>query len=153
MVYAQPLAIGSEAPDFTLQDEECREVHLSDFHGKHLVLLIFYPGDDTPGCVKQLTAVRDDQAEFDKRQVVVFGVNQADAASHQRFIDKYGLTTSLLADLGMKVSAKYGAVKQFLGHEIIDRTVVLVDKQGIIRYVKHGLPTDREIIDAIKTWE
>lgn len=147
------LHVGDEAPDFKLINEKCNAINLSSFRGRQPVLLIFYPGDNTPGCVKQLSAIRDDWAEFAKRKVAVFGVNQASADSHQQFIDKHGLTTSLLVDIGKKVSAQYGAVKRFLGREIIDRTVVLVDRNGIIRYYKHGLPPDHEIIEAVKAWE
>ncbi len=143
------ISVGDNAPDFTLDDQQGNETSLATFRGTQSVLLIFYPGDDTPGCTKQLCAIRDDQQAFKERGVAVFGVNHAGTASHTKFVEKHKLTTPLLIDTDMKVSAQYGAIKKFFGKGIIMRSVVLVDKQGIIRYVKRGLPPDAEILAAI----
>jgi peroxiredoxin Q/BCP len=143
------IATGDTAPQFTLDDEGGNAVTLAAFRGKQPVLLIFYPGDDTPGCTKQLCAIRDDQQAFKERGVAVFGVNHAGTASHAEFIEKHQLTTPLLIDEGMTVSALYGATKKFFGKAIISRSVVLVDKEGVIRYLKRGLPPDSEILAAI----
>ncbi len=143
------IAIGDKAPDFTLDDQEGATVTLAAFHGKQPVLLIFYPGDDTPGCVKQLCAIRDDWNAFQERGVAVFGINNGDANSHLRFWEKYSLKTPLLIDAGMAVSRSYGATKKLFNHDMIKRSVVLIDKHGIIRYVMRGLPSDPEILDAI----
>ncbi|HMD67661.1 MAG TPA: redoxin domain-containing protein, partial [Chitinivibrionales bacterium] len=84
-VGAAMLDIGKTAPDFTLVSDKGDTVRLSDFRGNNYVVLIFYPGDQTPGCTKQLCAIRDDYAEFGKKGAVVFGVNPADAESHAQF--------------------------------------------------------------------
>ncbi len=145
------LKIGDQAPDFTLNDHEGNIVALKNFRGQQPVLLVFYPGDETMGCTKQLCAIRDDWSEFQAYKVAAFGVNHADAESHTKFWRHHGLKTPLLVDEEKKVSALYGAVGKYFGHEIIKRSVVLIDKQGIIRYLKRGLPANSEILATIKS--
>jgi thioredoxin-dependent peroxiredoxin len=145
------LAVGAMAPQFTLPDHQGNTVSLSAFQGKQPVLLIFYPGDDTPGCTKQLCAIRDDWEKFRQHNVAVFGINHAGSESHGKFIKKYSLKNPLLIDTDKKVSTAYGATKKFFKAEIIKRSVVLIDKQGIIRYLKRGLPPDSEILEAVKS--
>ena len=144
------LNVGDLAPDFSLLDHEGNIVSLQSFHNQQPVLLVFYPGDETLGCIKQLCAIRDDWAEFQIHHVAAYGVNHADAESHTKFWRHHGLKTPLLVDEGKKVSALYGAVGKFFGHEIIKRSVVLIDKVGIIRYLKRGLPPNSEILAAMK---
>ncbi len=145
-----PLSVGKRAPEFTLTDEKGRDVSLASFAGKKNVLLVFYPGDLTPGCTMQLSALRDDFSKFAAHDTVVFGVNHADAESHAAFVKKCALPFSLLTDVGRKVSTKYGATKKFFMSVIIKRTVVLVGKDGKIAYHKHGMPKDVEILKVIK---
>lgn len=144
------LKVGDQAPEFSLLDHEGNRVTLSDFKGQRPVLLVFYPGDETLGCIKQLCAIRDDWAEFQKYNVAAYGVNHADAESHTKFWRHHGLKTQLLVDEGKQVSALYGAISKYFGHEIIKRSVVLIDQQGIIRYLKRGLPPNSEILQAIQ---
>lgn len=146
----EPL-LNQPAPEFSLLDQEGNRVTLQDFRGKNPVLLIFYPGDDTPGCTTQLCAIRDDWAEFQKYGVKAFGINHADAESHAKFWRHYGLKTPLLVDADKHVSKLYGATKKFFKVEIIHRSVVLIDKTGSIRYLKRGLPPDTEILEAIRS--
>src|SRR3989338_5835990 len=84
------LTVGSRAPSFTLKDAAGNAVSLKDFRGKKSVVLIFYPGDMTPGCTMQLCAIRDDWSKFTRHDTVVFGINHGDAESHKAFIKKYG---------------------------------------------------------------
>lgn len=144
------IAMGSPAPDFTLHDERGNVVSLASFRGKQPVVLIFYPGDETLGCIKQLCAIRDDWQEFQQAGIVVFGVNHADAESHKKFIEHHGLKNPLLIDPNRKVSAIYGATKKYFGHDTIKRSVVVIDKQGIIRYLKRGLPANSEFLPLAK---
>lgn len=146
----EPL-LNHEAPNFFLLDHEENAVELKAFRGKNPVLLIFYPGDDTPGCTTQLCAIRDDWDEFKKYGVMAYGINHADADSHTKFWRHRSLKTPLLIDTDKKVSKLYGATKKFFKVEIIKRSVVLIDKAGIIRYLKRGLPPDSEILEAVKT--
>ncbi len=144
-------AVGTTAPAFTLKDSQGNSFKLADFKGKKNVLLFFYPGDDTPGCVKQLCAIRDDKAKFKSfKDLVAFGVNHADADSHNAFIEKYGLTMPLLIDKDRKVSKKYGAIKYMFGNESIKRSVIIIDKNGKLAYVKRGMPENEEILEALE---
>ncbi|PLX24577.1 peroxiredoxin [Candidatus Parcubacteria bacterium] len=145
-----PIKVGDKAPLFTLKNQSGQKVALKDFLGKKNVLLIFYPGDNTPGCTKQLCAVRNDFSKFQKLDTIIFGVNHADDTSHQKFIDKYKFPFDLLIDSDKKVSRKYKALKFMFGHESIKRSVVLIDKQGKIVFLKRGMPSDQEIIDSLK---
>lgn len=144
------IAVGSNAPDFALLDQDGNQVTLASWRGRQPVLLIFYPGDETMGCTRQLCAIRDDWAEFQHHGVMVYGVNHADAESHRRFIQHHHLTVPLLIDTEMKVAEKYEATRSYLGRRTIKRSVILIDKHGIIRYLKRGLPPDNEILEAVK---
>jgi thioredoxin-dependent peroxiredoxin len=139
------LSIGSVAPDFSLVTEKGDTVHLADFKGKKNVVLIFYPGDQTPGCTKQLCAIRDDFSQFEAKNAVVYGVNPAGKESHQKFIDKQHYQFSLLIDKDKKVAQLYGAKGL-----MVKRTVVVIDKEGTIAYYKQGMPPNSEILAAIK---
>jgi len=145
------LKVGDKAPLFTLLDQEGNKVALGDFRGKQPVVLIFYPGDETPGCTAQLCAVRDDWSEFKKYKAAVYGINHADANSHTKFWRHHGLKTPLLIDEGKKISAKYGALRKYFRATIIRRTVIVIDTQGVIRYLRRGLPPTSEIVQALKS--
>lgn len=142
--------LNTEAPDFAMLDQDGNSVLLRDYRDKQPVLLIFYPGDETPGCIKQLCAIRDDWEMFRGANVAVFGINSDSAESHFQFRTKYGLKTPLLVDENNKVSRLYGATQKLFKSEVIKRSVVLIDKTGIIRYIKRGLPPDSEILEAVK---
>jgi peroxiredoxin Q/BCP len=137
--------IGAKAPEFTLVSSNGDTVRLSDFSGKNYVVLIFYPGDETPGCTKQLCAIRDDYAAFGVKGVKVFGVNPADAASHKKFIKNQNYQFPLLIDEGQKVAKLYGCD----GWPMVKRTVFVVDKQGKVVFAKRGMPANEEILKAI----
>jgi len=143
------LAVGDKAPAFNLKDQDGNTVALSDFKGKKNVVLVFYPGDMTPGCTMQLCAIRDDWSKFKRHDAVVFGVNHGDAESHATFIKKHAFPFPLLIDKGKKLSAKYGALKKFFKAIIIKRTVVVVGKDGNIAYLKRGMPKDADILKAL----
>jgi peroxiredoxin Q/BCP len=146
------IAVGERAPNWSMKDQAGRTVKLSDFIGKQSVVLIFYPGDLTPGCTLQLCAIRDDWEKFRTLGIAVFGVNHADADSHQRFIDKHHFPFPLLIDKTKKTSAAYGAVKKFFKATVIKRSVVGIDKEGVIRYLKRGMPKDADILKTMKTY-
>jgi peroxiredoxin Q/BCP len=143
------LAVGDKAPDFTLKDQDGTEVTLSDFKGKKNVVLVFYPGDMTPGCTMQLCAIRDDWSKFVRTDTVVFGMNHGDAESHKLFIKKHAFPFPLLIDKDKKISTRYGAMKKFFKAMVIKRTVVVVGKDGTILFLKRGMPKDADILKAI----
>jgi peroxiredoxin Q/BCP len=143
------ISVGARAPRFTLLNEKGGKVALADFLGKRNVILIFYPGDMTPGCTLQLCAIRSDYKKFTAAQAVVFGVNHANAESHSNFSKKHSFPFPLLIDPGKRVSAKYDAVKPFFKTAIIKRTVVGIGRDGKIFYYKRGMPRDAELLKAI----
>ena len=127
--------IGQPAPDFTLpgvQGHERRDYTLSEFRGKKVVLA-FYPGDNTPGCTRQMCSYRDHFDDFSGVEAVVLGISPQDVDSHEKWIEKRDLPFPLLADTDMKVVKEYGVGAPVLG---VRRSVFLIDTAGIVRY-KH----------------
>lgn len=145
-----PIKVGDKAPLFSLKNQKGQTISLKSYQAKQNVLLIFYPGDDTPGCTTQLCNLRDDFSKFKKYNCVVFGINHADKNSHQKFIKKYTFPFDLLIDTDKKISKKYKALKFMFGNESIKRSVVLIDKQGKIAFLKRGMPEDKEILAVLK---
>jgi peroxiredoxin Q/BCP len=141
-LFSDPLPPGTKAPDFSLPDEAGRTVRLSQLKGRNVVL-VFYPGDDTPGCTKQLCEFRDDWKEARSRRVEVFGVNPQGAPSHEKFRRKYKLPFPLLVDHGQKVAALYRA-----NGLIVKRTVYLIGPDGVIRFARRGKPVPEEVLEA-----
>jgi peroxiredoxin Q/BCP len=146
---------GQPAPDFTLPADDGREVKLSDFRGKPVVLY-FYPKDDTPGCTKEACAFRDRSQELKDRGAVVLGVSPDDVASHGRFRDKYSLNFPLLADTGHGVAETYGAwrEKNLYGKTSlgIQRSTFLIDREGRVRKVWKRVSVDghdEEVLAAL----
>lgn len=126
---------GSSAPDFTLLDQDGAARSLSDFEGGW-VLLYFYPKDDTPGCTKEACAIRDAFPDFGRLDVTVLGISVDSVASHKKFVDKYKLPFTLLADENKKVVKLYGVweKKKMMGREYEGtlRTSFLIDPVGVI---------------------
>jgi len=141
-LWSDPLPVGSKAPDFTLPDEGGHGVSLAGLRGKNVVL-VFYPGDDTPTCRKQLCEFRDSWKQAQAKNTVVFGMNPQGAASHDRFREKYHFPFPLLVDTGQKVAELYHANGLF-----IKRTVYLIGPDGVIRYGKRGKPMPEEVLAA-----
>src|SRR5262249_35920924 len=127
---------GDVAPDFTLRDAAGKNVSLSDFQGRD-VILYFYPKDDTPGCTKEACGFRDAWTDLQERGVVVLGVSADDAASHERFAAKYRLPFTLLSDPDHKVMKKYGAYgeKTLYGKKTVGviRSTVWIGPDGRVR--------------------
>ena len=123
------LNVGDKAPQFVLEDDQGQSFDLGEQAGKK-VLLVFYPGDDTPVCTKQLCDYRDGIEAFEGLGVEVVGISGDDGESHRRFRDKYDLPFTLLSDPDLKVAEAYDS-KGLLG---MKRSVFLVDEAGVIRY-------------------
>src|SRR2546421_4408631 len=132
------LKAGDVAPEFTAVTNEGKRVSLSDFKGKN-VILYFYPRDDTPGCTKEACAFRDDFASFKAKGVVVLGVSTDLVKAHAKFMEKYKLPFTLLADEDKKIVQAYGAwgQKRFLGRKYQGtyRVTFLIGPEGRIKKV------------------
>lgn len=105
---AVTLEAGARAPDFALPDQDGKLHRLGDYRGR-LVVLYFYPRDNTPGCTKEACSFRDEYADLTSRGVEVLGVSTDSATSHQKFREKYELPFPLLVDEGGAVASEYGA--------------------------------------------
>ena len=143
---------GGDAPDFTLTDGDGVPWTLSDHRGK-TVVLIFYPGDNTPVCTKQLCSVRDHWSEYQATGAEVVGISTDSVASHKDFAEKNQLSLRLLADTNGKVSQEYGMRSWLPGRSA--RGVVVIDKAGKIAYHKVQAlslfrPSDEEVLKAIE---
>lgn len=141
-LFSDPLGVGDAAPDFTLPDQEGNPVTLSKLRGQNVVL-VFYPGDDTTVCRRQLCEFRDRWPLAQSKNTVVFGVNPQGAASHTRFQSKRNLPFPLLVDKGGKTARLYHA-----GGLIVKRTVYLIGPDGTIRYARRGKPQPEEVLGA-----
>ncbi len=124
---------GDAAPSFALQDQQGRNVKLSDFEGKHVVLY-FYPKDDTPGCTVEACNFRDEHSTLEAAGAVVLGVSPDDEKSHQKFTAKFNLPFPLLVDEGHQVADAYGVwgEKQFAGRTYmgVNRATFLIGPDG-----------------------
>jgi peroxiredoxin Q/BCP len=143
-LFDSPLAVGTEAPDFSLSNENGKTVRLSDFRGQSHVLLVFYPGDNTNVCTKQLCEFRDEWDRILAKGAVVLGINPQSAESHRKFIQKQQYPFPLLVDKGKEVAKLYHA-----GGFIVRRTVYLIDKNGIIRFAERGKPAPERVLASI----
>jgi len=117
-------------------------VALSSLRGRNVVL-IFYPGDDTPFCSKQLCAFRDRKTYIEERNTVIYGVNPQDAGRHEKFRDKFRLPFPLLVDKGQAVGKLYRTKGL-----IVRRTVYLIGPDGIIRFSQRGAPDPSDVLAA-----
>jgi peroxiredoxin Q/BCP len=125
--------VGDTAPLFTGQDQDGQTVKLADLVGKKIVLLYFYPKDDTPGCTKEACSFRDHLAELAKDNVEVVGVSFDTGNSHQQFIAKYKLNFRLLADTDGKIADAYGV--RAAGKNMDRRVSFLIGLDGKIVHV------------------
>ena len=137
-----PPEVGDKAPDFTLPGIENgvrRDYTLSDYRDQSVVLA-FYPGDDTPGCTRQMCSYRDEFAVFEGLQAVLLGISPQDVDSHERWAQKRNFHFPLLADTDKKVIDLYGV----RGGKLIPvkRSVFVIDPEGVVRFV------DRKAIGA-----
>ncbi len=150
------LIIGDKAPlDVIVEDSNGQAVSLRNYLGK-MIVLYFYPKDDTPGCTKEACSIRDWRAEITKRRVEVIGVSKDSPASHKKFIQQYNLNFTLWSDHDHKLMEAFGTwqEKSFMGRKYMGttRSTFLVDPKGIITMVWEKVTPDdhgKEILDRI----
>jgi thioredoxin-dependent peroxiredoxin len=127
------LTVGAKAPAFSAPDQSGKTVSLSDFAGKK-VILYFYPKDDTPGCTVEACSFRDDHPAFKKKGAVIIGVSPDSSKSHTKFIEKFLLPFTLLADADHKIAEDYRVWveksmygKTYMG---VERSTFVIDGEG-----------------------
>ena len=146
------MKINEPAPDFSLPDGNGEQWRLSDHRGK-VVVLLFYPGDETPVCTKQLCSVRDRWEDYMATGAEVVGISSDSVESHRKFAEHHDLPLRLLSDADRVAATLYGARSFIPGR--VARSVFVIDGQGILRYSDVrpvGLirPKDDATIAAIK---
>ena len=144
--------VGAAAPDFTLPDGDGAKWRLQDQRGK-VVVLLFYPGDETPICTRQLCSVRDRWADYQATGAEVVGISTNSVESHKKFAEHHNLPLRLLADTEGAVANLYGARSLIPGKTA--RSVFVIDGNGILRYrdvrpVGLFRPKDDDVIGAIR---
>jgi thioredoxin-dependent peroxiredoxin len=145
------LGVGDQAPDFELPGTGGRTYSLREYRGTPVVL-VFYPGDDTPVCTKQLSTYSHDLAQFDSVGAQVLALSPQGVESHERFAGKLNIGFPLLADTDKKVAQSYGTLGP-LGFP--RRSVFVIDGSGVVRYAHRAIagltyrPTD-ELVAAVR---
>jgi peroxiredoxin Q/BCP len=145
---------GDSAPDFSGTDQNGNQIKLSDFSGKKLILY-FYPKDDTPGCTKEACNLRDNYQELKNNDFEVIGVSADNSAKHLKFIDKYELSFSLIADTDKTVINAYQCwgLKKFMGREYdgILRKTFVIENNIIVKLFEKVKTADHfhQIMEAL----
>jgi thioredoxin-dependent peroxiredoxin len=141
------LTVGATAPDFTVKDTNGNTVKLSDYAGK-MVVMYFYPKDDTPGCTKQACSFRDNYEQYLSKGITVFGVSLDDASSHKAFTDKFNLPFPLLADTDAAITTAYGVVTDRNGTRYAQRVTYVIN-DGKIEQVYDTINTETHATDVL----
>jgi peroxiredoxin len=148
------IAVGEQAPDFTLRNQDGEKVSLSDYRGRK-VMLVFYPGDFSPVCGDQLSIYQEVKPEIAEKGVELVGISVDSFFAHQAFREKLGIDTTLLSDFEPKgeVARAYGSyVDAPLG--FANRTLVLIDEEGVVAWTYESpnpgeFPGANVIFDAL----
>src|SRR5580658_859332 len=144
-------AVGTAAPDFTLNSQESKPVSLHDFKGKWVVLY-FYPKDFTSGCTVEAHNFQRDLAQYEQKNAVIVGVSMQDEDSHQKFCTKEGLSFKLLADTKSEVSTQYDSVMNMGVVKLSSRHTFLINPQGKVEKVWLDVKPDKhseEVLAAL----
>jgi peroxiredoxin Q/BCP len=132
------LKVGDKAPVFKGTDQNGNNIELSQFTGKKIALY-FYPKDDTPGCTAQACNLRDNLSSLKGKGIEVLGVSTDSVKSHSKFVDKFQLNFTLIADDNKEIVNQYGVwgMKKFMGREYMGttRTTFLIDENGVIEAI------------------
>ena len=143
---------GDKAPAFNVETSGGGKISLADYKGKN-VILYFYPRDDTPGCTKEACAFRDGFADFKKRGAVILGVSTDPVKSHDKFVKKFDLPFTLLADVDKKIVTDYGVwgEKSFMGRKYLGthRVTFLIGPDGRIKKIWPKVKPDEHIPEVL----
>ncbi|MCC7260353.1 MAG: thioredoxin-dependent thiol peroxidase [Alphaproteobacteria bacterium] len=150
------LQVGDKAPAFTLPADSGKDISLSDYRGKKVVLY-FYPKDDTPGCTLEAKAFTAHIKDFIAAGAVVIGASKDDIKSHCKFRDKFNIAYPLVSDTDGSLCASYGVWieksmygKKYMG---IERATFLIDEEGVLAHIWHNVKADghaEEVLEAVR---
>jgi peroxiredoxin Q/BCP len=145
------LKIGDPAPAFSLRDQNDGLFSLSDYTGEKILVIYFYPRDESSGCTKEACSFRDNYNEFTKAGAMVIGINSGTTESHRKFIQHHQLPFTLLSDPGNKVLKMFGVKTKFF---ITGRETFVIDKSGKIAFIFdsfiHATDHEKEALSFIK---
>src|SRR5699024_1466741 len=143
---------GQQAPDFTLENQDGTKEALSDYKGKNIVLY-FYPKDMTPGCTTHACEFRDQHDTFEDSHTVILDISTDSIEKHQKFIDKHGLTFTLIADIDHEVAEAYDVrkLKNMFGKEFYsnERSTFVIDKKGVLQKIYRKVKVDGHIEEVL----
>lgn len=137
--------LNEPAPDFVLPEAGGKDIRLSDYRGKYVVLY-FYPKDMTPGCTTEACDFRDAHEEFSDLNAVIIGISADSIESHQQFMDKHALPFHLLADEDHQVASEYGVWKEAGG---IDRSTFIIDPEGNLQKAFRNVQVKGHVDEAL----
>ena len=141
---------GATAPLFTAPLKTGEIVGITDYRGKKNVVLFFYPRDFTPGCTREVCAYRDSYADIVRHDAVIFGISYDEAATHDRFTERYNLPFPLLTDADHAISRAYGVARLNGRFPLVKRVTFVIDKAGVIRKVIHReMGIDHHVHDVL----
>lgn len=147
------LKSGDKAPEFVSVDQNGKQIKLSDYKGKRLILY-FYPKDNTPGCTAEACSLRDGYEQLGNLGYEVIGVSPDSEKSHQNFIKKHNLPFSLIADTNQDVANSYGVwgEKKMYGKSYMGilRTTFIIDEKGVIVHVISKVNTDEHVTQILE---
>ena len=151
------IVAGMPAPDFTLLTNSGETISLSDYHGKNMVVLYFYPKADTPGCTTEACAFRDSLKAFEENHIQVLGISPDTVKKQAKFAEKYTLPFPLLADENHEVAERYGIWKEktFMGKKYmgVERTTFIIGHDGIIKKIFPKVSVTghiEEVLESVK---
>ena len=131
---SRSLQTGDTLPDFTLPDQDDENFDIAQVKGKQILVIYFYPKDDTPGCTKEACSFRDHFEDLTDAGAYVIGISSDSPESHRQFRSKYRLPFTLLSDCDQKVRDLFGVPSSMLGL-LPGRVTYIVDRNGVIRHV------------------
>ncbi|HVY75245.1 MAG TPA: peroxiredoxin [Puia sp.] len=147
----KPLQVGDSIPLFSLKDQHDSLFNVADYIGKHILVIYFYPKDESSVCTKEACAFRDSYTEFTKAGALVIGINAAPVSTHRKFQENHQLPFILLSDPDNKVLKQFGVKSKFF---ISGRETFVVDKSGKIRFTydsfTNGPAHEEEALKAIE---
>ena len=140
--------VGDQAPDFTLPSQSGTPVRLSDYRGRRVVVLYFYPKDNTRGCTAEACAFRDSHEVFAEAGAEVIGISSDSVNSHRRFANRHQLPFVLLSDKGGAVRKRYGVPTTLA--ILPGRVTYVIDRKGTVRHIFSSMTNiDQHVGDAL----
>lgn len=149
------IVVGAKAPQFVANDQNGKEIKLSDFLGKKVVLFS-YPEDDSPTCTIEACNLRDNYTELVNRGIIVLGVSPDDEVKHKKFEEKFALPFTMLADTNMNILNAYGVYgeKNMYGRKYmgIFRRTFLINENGVIEHIIKAVRSKEHTAQILKVW-